>query len=298
MKNATGLTPRYNAQIKRSRLCASCHVVRVPVYKEDGTTIKAEGGDADLLHFEQSTYLEWLNSNYQDEYQANPWTAKSCQQCHMPGDYHAPGDKRRQKLRERIATIEDDTYPAADGRADLDQIRVRVRDNFSRHELLGINVNVLEMFDQFDDILGVRKVDYMTGSAQGLRRAIGHAVDQAENATAGISVQPLKIVGDELVAEVRVQNKTGHRFPSGVGFRRAFVEFAVYDTRDNRDRRLWASGRTDRLGVLVRPIRPAAADRDLPRERPGRAVPAAFQRRQPDHPAGPGADLRGGGAGP
>ena len=134
---------------------------------------------------------------------------------------------------------------------ELDEIRVRLRDKFSRHELLGINVSVLEMFNQFDEILGVRKIDYMTGSAEGLRRAIDNAIFQAETASAQISVSPLRIDGSDLVADVQIQNLAGHRFPSGVGFRRAFVEFTVFDTPNNRDRLLWASGRTNALGVIV-----------------------------------------------
>ena len=35
-----------------------------------------------------------------------------------------------------------------------------------------LNAFMLEMFRQFDDILGVRKVDYMTGSSGDIRQAI------------------------------------------------------------------------------------------------------------------------------
>jgi hypothetical protein len=45
-----------------------------------------------------------------------------------------------------------------------------------------------------------------------------------------------------------VINKVGHKFPSGVGFRRAFIEFSVLDVNNKV---LWASGRTNELGVLV-----------------------------------------------
>jgi len=46
-----------------------------------------------------------------------------------------------------------------------------------------------------------------------------------------------------------VTNKTGHRFPSGVGFRRAFIEFEVADSRTGQV--VWASGRTNELGVII-----------------------------------------------
>jgi len=54
---------------------------------------------------------------------------------------------------------------------------------------------------------------------------------------------------------VVVRNKTGHRFPTGVAFRRAFLELAVVrPAADGRPEQVvWASGRTNDLGVLVGP---------------------------------------------
>ena len=51
-----------------------------------------------------------------------------------------------------------------------------------------------------------------------------------------------------LSATVRIENKAGHKFPSGVAFRRAFVEFSVLDADE---RVLWSSGRSDTNGVIV-----------------------------------------------
>jgi hypothetical protein len=53
---------------------------------------------------------------------------------------------------------------------------------------------------------------------------------------------------DELQATVTVTNLTGHKFPSGVGFRRAFVDFAISDAAGNV---MWESGRTNDTGVLI-----------------------------------------------
>jgi hypothetical protein len=47
---------------------------------------------------------------------------------------------------------------------------------------------------------------------------------------------------------VTVTNKVGHKFPSGVGFRRAFIEFDVLDANNTV---LWSSGRTNGAGVIV-----------------------------------------------
>ena len=45
-----------------------------------------------------------------------------------------------------------------------------------------------------------------------------------------------------------VINKVGHKFPSGVGFRRAFVEFTVLD---DKGKPIWSSGATDGAGVIL-----------------------------------------------
>jgi len=72
----------------------------------------------------------------------------------------------------------------------------------------------------------------------------------------------------EVLADVTVENLAGHRFPSSVGFRRAFVEFNVFQESNGRDRLLWASGRTNELGVIV--------------DGAGKPLPSEFFERSPD----------------
>jgi hypothetical protein len=52
-----------------------------------------------------------------------------------------------------------------------------------------------------------------------------------------------------LIANVLVANKTGHRLPSGVGFRRAFLELQVTDNTTGQI--VWCSGCTNELGVIT-----------------------------------------------
>src|SRR4051794_39973240 len=73
-------------------------------------------------------------------------------------------------------------------------------------------------------------------------------LDQAAEATATIAVTGLTRTATALEATVTVTNRTGHKFPSGVGFRRAFVEFDVLDRLGSI---LWSSGRTNAAGVIV-----------------------------------------------
>jgi hypothetical protein len=70
----------------------------------------------------------------------------------------------------------------------------------------------------------------------------------AREQTARITVQNLQSTSEGLRAAVRVDNLTGHNLPSGVGFRRLFIEFSVLDATGDV---LWSSGRTDGLGQLV-----------------------------------------------
>jgi hypothetical protein len=61
----------------------------------------------------------------------------------------------------------------------------------------------------------------------------------------------MAISGRTVTANVEVMNLTGHRLPSGVGFRRAWIELLVVETRDGRERVVWSSGRTNDIGVIV-----------------------------------------------
>src|SRR5262249_21369112 len=116
---------------------------------------------------------------------------------------------------------------------------------------VGLNVFLLKMAWQFPDVLGIRQVDPMLGSSKGIASiptSEGAMLDQAANKTATVTVPAISTADNVLKARVTVINKPGHKFPSGVGFRRAFLQFNVLD-KDNKV--LWSSGRTDRMGVIV-----------------------------------------------
>jgi hypothetical protein len=263
MENALGIKPKHNPYIKSSRMCGSCHTINLPNVDDplkpgEKPTVLDTSEKNPLFKpykhsIEQATYLEWLNSEFQTEFQPDKAKAKSCQDCHMPKGYQNKAKKISiEQIRQPIAIIEDSTYPAAEGRAPLEKLNVPIRnEGYARHELLGLNATLLEMFNQFNDVLGVRKNDYMSGSLTDLPDAINNAVQQAQEKTAAIAISLLKVTGDRLSAEVTVTNQTGHRFPSGVGFRRAFIEFLVIENEDGREAVVWSSGRTNKEGVII-----------------------------------------------
>ena len=222
-------------------MCGSCHTIRLPVL---------DSPVSGSFSIEQATYLEWLNSAYQNEFAPVSSTAKTCQDCHMPSDIHNK-DVDLDRLKERIAIIEDNTYPAAFGRAPDEEIRVRERKKgFVRHTLLGMNAFLLEIFGQFNDILGVRTSDYMSTSTSGLPNAISNYVQQAQSQSAKIDVSATHS-DRNIDATVTITNLTGHRFPSGVGFRRVFIEFLVLQKTGDKEQIVWSSGRTNDLGIIV-----------------------------------------------
>jgi len=217
--------------------------------------------DPEKPHLEQLTYLEWLNSGYQNEIGNNP-KARTCQDCHMETKYsNSKGTLNVPLIQQPIAIIEDDQYPQTGNRLPSDKIRVRFRDKgFVRHQLQGLNVSLLELFRQFmkgyqsngnpmlaNQILGVRQNDYMSG-LDDLGTAIDAFQEQAKHATAEVALSPVTMSNQKLIADVLVTNETGHRLPSGVGFRRAFLELRIMD---NSGQTVWCSGCTNELGVIM-----------------------------------------------
>lgn len=233
MESSLGIVPAYSEHVTESRLCGHCHTIYLPVFDDEGEQV---GED-----FEQSTYLEWLNSAYQDEFGEGS-DVQSCQDCHMPGTFEG------EELAFRIANIQDQTYPEAEHRAPEAQTDIPIREGFRRHSLQGINLFGLEMFQQFDEILGVRLTDYMTGSDDGLPMAIENGDLLAKEETAVLTIEALAYEDDALLVDLDVRSLVGHRFPSGVGFRRAFLELLV---RDASGEVVWASGATDDVGFIL-----------------------------------------------
>lgn len=232
MEHALGVTPKFAAQIKSSELCSSCHNILLPVFTNDGKPLPGS--------YEQTTGLEWSNSQF-------AWSkehAQSCQDCHMKTHFEG------EPLNSYIANIEDsNSFPPTTNRLPDEDIRLTKQKGFARHTLLGLNVFLNEMFQQFPVLLGLRQIDYMNGAP---KPALTHTRDQfieiAENETATISVQAPKVDGNTITTDVTVHNKAGHYLPSGVGFRRVILEYRLVDASGNT---LWCSGCTNDLGVVV-----------------------------------------------
>jgi flavin-dependent dehydrogenase len=159
-----------NNYLQESLVCGSCHIVMLPqvpdkyaaglkvaeveqrgggkVYKRPASCSTAP--DATFtgdfltdpcvgLAYEQTTYFEWANSGYAPH-------QKTCTTCHMPsikGNGSAIGTQ--------LAQVDDDVKKFYGD--DPQQLEKRP---YARHALLGINLFVHEMFQQFSDVLGIQ----------------------------------------------------------------------------------------------------------------------------------------------
>jgi hypothetical protein len=242
MDNALGIKPVHDATITSPEVCGTCHTVHLPVFNKEGKT---------LAHiYEQTTYPEWAFSAYRTGVTPDgrlPFGAGSnpltCQDCHMPAK-DADGSPTKSK----IASIQEElNFPEVENG---NPPNLSVREGFARHTLVGLNVFLVKMAQQFPDVFGIRAQDPMMGS-KGVDPLVATEqamLDQASQATATIAVSDVRMSADALGAKVTVSSVTGHKFPSGVGFRRAFIAFNVLDQNGET---LWASGSTNAAGVLV-----------------------------------------------
>jgi cytochrome c553 len=244
MQHALGITPVHKDQFASSELCGSCHTVHLPVLHK-GKTIK--------YHYEQTTYPEWLFSAYRTG--TSPMgplplgagdRSASCQACHMKNT-----DPSGKLTVSKIASIQEySNFPQAEHVLPPSNIDLPEREGFARHTLAGLNEFLIKMAEQFPDIFGIPTLDPMLGKKglPPLLRTEQKMLDQAANEVADIKVTNVKKAEATLVAEVSINNKVGHKLPSSVGFRRAFVEFEVLD---RIGRTIWSSGSTNGAGVIV-----------------------------------------------
>lgn len=276
MQNAMGIRPTFDGYVKDSELCGACHTINLPnvdaptdrplpglTAAEQAVLNQAARNGADYLKreygvdwpepltrfqhsVEQATYIEWINSGFGQT---------SCQDCHMPSDFETlSGDLKLDDVTTQIASIQDSAYPEVTNALPEADLEIPFRKGYRRHSFVGLNAFLLEMFKQFDAVLGIDKSDYMTGATNGADLQIETMRLQARDQTVDLAVD---VAGGEsgrpLSAKVSLTSKVGHRFPSGVGFRRAFLEVRATRRAGDRVETLWCSGCTNAVGVIVGP---------------------------------------------
>lgn len=218
MNNRTGFLPVEGAHINDSALCASCHTLYTDAARGDGSLT---GGRLP----EQTPYLEWENSAFNDKVPVPGAQAASCQACHLPTD-----DVDGNPISTRIAR---------DGAGDHP---INPRSPYGRHVFLGGNTLV-------PAILRDNPADLKPqATAAEFDDLIAQTRDQLRNRTGQIWIGVPTRTGDDVSIPIQVRNLTGHKFPTGHPVRRAWLRVRVLN---GQGQVVFASGEHDATGRIV-----------------------------------------------
>jgi hypothetical protein len=141
--------------------------------------------------------------------------SRSCQSCHMP-EVSAP--------------------------TPVTSVLGEPRDGLSRHGFLGGNAFVLRMLARYRDALGVRALPME------LEAAASATERQLRDDTASLTLDAAPERDGRLSFEVLVENRTGHKLPTGYPSRRAWLHVIV---RDARHRLVFESGALEPTGAII-----------------------------------------------
>jgi hypothetical protein len=179
---------------------------------------------------EQGPYVEWQNSQFNDEIETPNKLAASCQDCHLP-----TMDLDGNPIKTRIARN-------PHGR---DFPPVGPREPFGRHVFTGGNTLILSILR---DELGKTG---SKGSKAGVARfdtAIQETRRMLREETARIEIVGAERRDQQLAIEVAVTNLAGHKLPTAYPSRRVWIRLRVQDAAGKV---VFASGDFDRRGRIV-----------------------------------------------
>lgn len=179
-------------------------------------SVRADGTVLDKEFPEQTTYLEWRSSTRE----------QSCQDCHVP---------------------------KADGAVVISNkpMMLGARSAFGDHVFAGANRQMLSLLKANASALG------LTASPGHLDATVAATDEQLASRTAAVTIQPAPWdpASGRLTVAIDVQNQAGHKFPSGVPARRAWLHMTV---RSDTGAVLFESGKPREDGSIER----CAADAD------------------------------------
>ncbi len=162
-------------------------------------------------HFvEQATYHEWKNSVYSS-------AGTMCNTCHLP-------------------RIDGPVILAAE------YAFLQGQTPFGLHHLAGANIHMLEILKANADAL------HIPATASQFDSTIRRTEVMLQQRTLDIDLDLVERTADTAFFDLRLENRAGHKFPSGYPSRRAFVEFVVLDADDDT---VFASGRIDATYEVV-----------------------------------------------
>jgi hypothetical protein len=220
MQRHVGYTPTHGNHMLKSGLCATCHTVMT-------TSVDAAGTPTAGEFHEQSPYLEWRNSVFNDETATPAKEAKSCQACHMP-----PIDVDGEPISTRIAHNP--------GGRDFPFLESRTP--FGRHAFLGGNVLMKRILRDHAEKLGV------VASMEAFNQSIEQTRAFLGSASGKIEINSVSVEGNQLVIPVSVRNLSGHKLPTAYPSRRVWILLTV---ADGGGKIVFSSGQYNSKGELV-----------------------------------------------
>jgi hypothetical protein len=198
MQTSVGYIPEFGPQTNDSALCATCHTLYTPF-------VDAQGNVAGEFP-EQTPYLEWKHSDYgvnaerRYDIGENPGQGKICQECHMP----------HSEVKDVII-------------AKWTPSQVKPKEHFSQHHFVGGNVFMLNILQDNIASLG------LSASSEKFEDTKERTMKLLQTETAELSIEGLQRQGKELLVLVKLRNKVGHKYPTGIPTRRTWIHFVAKD---------------------------------------------------------------------
>lgn len=221
MEHHVEYTPTYSNHMLESKLCSSCHTVDTHPVDEKGNST------SNGLFHEQSTYLEWRNSAFNNESKDGKGHGRTCQDCHMPKT-DVDGNPIITSIAHNPGGWD---FPPIDPRKPV-----------GRHIFLGGNTLLKKILRDNAKELGV------SVPKEAFDLSIKQSREFLRKQTAQVRIKKARAKDGFGSFNVSVRNFSGHKLPTAYPSRRVWVRVVV---KDSDGKVVFRSGAFDAKGRLV-----------------------------------------------